>query len=130
MRYQTAEDIIADLKRLVYDSQQTGNQSRSKPVKSHLKLYVGAAIVVFVAALASLLFPRSEFDSNRYSQCHADDCGLAFRKSGNPDDEYFADGMTEEITSRLAGIEGLGVISRTSAMQYKKSGKSSESNRQ
>jgi TolB-like protein/Tfp pilus assembly protein PilF len=49
---------------------------------------------------------------------------LPFENLGNPEDEYFADGMTEEITSRLAGIAGLGVISRTSSMQYKHSNKS------
>jgi len=44
---------------------------------------------------------------------------LPFENLGNPEAEYFADGMTEEVTSRLASLEGLGVISRTSAMQYK-----------
>jgi non-specific serine/threonine protein kinase len=44
---------------------------------------------------------------------------LPFENLGDSQDEYFADGLTEEITSRLAGINGLGVISRTSAMQYK-----------
>jgi serine/threonine-protein kinase len=44
---------------------------------------------------------------------------LPFENMGSAGDEYFADGMTEEITSRLAAIRGLGVISRTSAMQYK-----------
>jgi serine/threonine-protein kinase len=44
---------------------------------------------------------------------------LPFENLGAPEDEYFADGMTEEITSRLAAVSGLGVISRTSAMQYK-----------
>lgn len=44
---------------------------------------------------------------------------LPFQNLGPPQDEYFADGLTEEITSRLAGLSGLGVISRTSAMQYK-----------
>ena len=44
---------------------------------------------------------------------------LPFENLGESQDEYFADGLTEEITSRLAGIKGLGVISRTSAMQYK-----------
>ncbi|MCI0604301.1 protein kinase [bacterium] len=39
--------------------------------------------------------------------------------SGDPQDEYFADGMTDEITSRLARISTIRVISRTSAMQYK-----------
>jgi len=44
---------------------------------------------------------------------------LPFENLGPPDDEYFADGITEEITSRLAAVSGLQVISRTSAMQYK-----------
>jgi TolB-like protein/DNA-binding winged helix-turn-helix (wHTH) protein/Tfp pilus assembly protein PilF len=37
--------------------------------------------------------------------------------------EYFADGMTDAITDQLAQIENLTVISRTSAMQYKRSHK-------
>jgi TolB-like protein/Tfp pilus assembly protein PilF len=44
---------------------------------------------------------------------------LPFENLGAAEDEYFADGLTEEITSRLAAVSGLGVISRTSAMQYK-----------
>ena len=44
---------------------------------------------------------------------------LPFENLGPPEDEYFASGITEEITSRLAAVSGLQVISRTSAMQYK-----------
>jgi TolB-like protein/Flp pilus assembly protein TadD len=44
--------------------------------------------------------------------------------SRNPDQEYFADGMTEELTTDLAKIGGLRVISRTSSMQYKGTKKS------
>ena len=36
-----------------------------------------------------------------------------------PKDEYFADGMTEEIISAVSGISNLDVISRTSVMGYK-----------
>jgi serine/threonine protein kinase/Tfp pilus assembly protein PilF len=42
---------------------------------------------------------------------------------GPPEDEYFADGITDEITNRLSALHGLDVISRTSAIQYKKTEK-------
>ncbi|MEE9231807.1 MAG: protein kinase [Acidobacteriota bacterium] len=43
---------------------------------------------------------------------------LPFDNLGSSEDDYFAAGMTEEITSRLAVVRGLGVISRKSALQY------------
>lgn len=43
--------------------------------------------------------------------------------SPDPADEYFADGMTEEMISTVSKIEGVEVISRTSVMQYKKTPK-------
>jgi adenylate cyclase len=44
--------------------------------------------------------------------------------SPDPNDEYFADGLTEELITRLAEIKDLGVIGRTSVMNYKKREKS------
>jgi TolB-like protein/thioredoxin-like negative regulator of GroEL len=44
--------------------------------------------------------------------------------SGDPAQEYFADGMTEAFISNLARIRALRVISRTSVMRYKGSNKS------
>ncbi|HOC42370.1 MAG TPA: protein kinase [Thermoanaerobaculales bacterium] len=43
---------------------------------------------------------------------------LPFSNLGDADEAYFADGMTEEITARLARVAGLRVISRTSAATY------------
>ena len=48
---------------------------------------------------------------------------LPFKNLGPPEQAYFAAGMTEEITSRLAAVTGLGVISRTSAARYDRTGK-------
>ena len=44
--------------------------------------------------------------------------------SGDPQQDYFAEGMTDELTTDLAQLGGLRVISRTSAMQYKGAKKS------
>jgi eukaryotic-like serine/threonine-protein kinase len=49
---------------------------------------------------------------------------LPFTNLGRPEDEYFADGVTEEVTSRIGATPGLGVIARTSAVTYRKSEKS------
>jgi eukaryotic-like serine/threonine-protein kinase len=49
---------------------------------------------------------------------------LPFKNLGQAGDQYFADGLTEEITSRLSGVSELGVVSRTSADQYRNSSKS------
>ncbi len=40
--------------------------------------------------------------------------------SPDPNDEYFADGLTEELIDKLCKVRGLEVISRTSVMNYKK----------
>lgn len=44
--------------------------------------------------------------------------------SGDPQQDYFADGMTEELTVDLGQVSALRVISRTSAMMYKNTKKS------
>ena len=48
---------------------------------------------------------------------------LPFDNLGKSDDDYFAAGVTEEITSRLAVVRRLAVISRTSASKYVKTKK-------
>ncbi len=48
---------------------------------------------------------------------------LPFQNLGPAEDEYFADGLTDEITSRLSRVGNLGVISSTSSSQYKKTTK-------
>ncbi len=121
-RYQHADDIAADLKRLTQVSQFIGTGVPQKPTRSRVSLVVGAVVVV-VLAVSAVIFFKLQKPSMPVTNSAPMIAVLPFENLGSPDDEYFADGMTEEITSRLAGIEGLGVISRTSAMQYKKSGK-------
>ena len=49
---------------------------------------------------------------------------LPFESIGDTSGREFADGMSEEITTRLAGVPGMSVMARTSAQQYRASGKS------
>ena len=48
---------------------------------------------------------------------------LPFENLGPAEDEYLAAGITDEIGGRLAQVSGLSVISRTSAAQYARTGK-------
>ena len=48
---------------------------------------------------------------------------LPFENLGEAEDEYFAAGMTEEISAKLGAVADLGVISRSSAIQYDRTGK-------
>jgi non-specific serine/threonine protein kinase len=44
---------------------------------------------------------------------------LPFENLGSPEDEYFSEGISEEIMFRLSTIHGLGVVSRQSVLRYK-----------
>ncbi len=48
---------------------------------------------------------------------------LPFENLGAPEDEYFADGMTDAVRGKLAAVPGLQVIARTSSAPYKKTAK-------
>jgi serine/threonine-protein kinase len=49
---------------------------------------------------------------------------LPFENLGQRDDDYFADGVTNEVRGKLAALPGLEVIARTSSVQYKQTTKS------
>lgn len=83
-------------------------------------------IVLGAALLGGYLALTGRFSSGAPNETATDRKMLAvlpFKNLGRPEDAYFADGVTEEVTSRLAMLSGLGVISRTSADQYANSNK-------
>jgi len=49
---------------------------------------------------------------------------LPFENLGAPEDEYFADGVTDEVRGKLTALAGLQVTARGSSIQYKKTTKS------
>jgi TolB-like protein/Flp pilus assembly protein TadD/predicted Ser/Thr protein kinase len=173
VRYQTARDLLADLRRLRRDTTSahavraaappvaaaeappTGEASATPSGRSEVSapatvesdsrsvvvpagarrwwpLAAGIGVVVLAGMLWILLgrdratapSPVSvEQEAAPVAERPADDrqriVVLPFDNLGPAEDEYFADGISEEISSRLAAVSGLGVISRSSAMQYK-----------
>ena len=96
---------------------------RGRPLLGRRLAYgVGLAALAVLAAIG--IFPRSPARSGTsHPSPQRMLVVLPFENLGRPDDEYFADGMTEEVTARLAGLHGLRVVGRTSARQYKKTTK-------
>ncbi len=85
--------------------------------RSPWKSAVAAAAVIMAVLVAGLLvIPRLS------KQMDKSVAVLPFTNlSGDPDQEYFSDGMMDEILDRLFKIGDLKVISRTSSMRYKNS---------
>jgi len=142
-RYQSISDILVDLRRLKRDTSKVSRKpalemppivqaeepAPAVPVAPYKKfvwaigksplIYASAAalFVLVLVVVSTVLYFRKEkpVPSSERKMLVV----LPFENLGSSEDEYFADGITEEITVRLAGIKGLGVIARTSAIQYK-----------
>jgi TolB-like protein len=119
-RWQTADELLPQLEALATPSggvTPTGKML-APAVRPAWKMW---AMVSVVAAMVALLL--GVFLRNTEPEGPPRLVVLPFENMGAAEDEYFADGITDEITSRLAGVSGLNVIARTSATQYKGSGK-------
>jgi TolB-like protein/Flp pilus assembly protein TadD len=91
------------------------------PARKPLALWLlaGSAAVLVVAAIAFVLY-RSGGAKGPGKPAITSVAVLPLKNlSGDPTQEYLADGMTEELIGRLAGIHNLRVISRTSVMHFK-----------
>ncbi len=124
-RYQHADGLCADLMRLKrsLDSTQITTKSIASEKNSSRLRWIAAVFVVVIVVVTLATKPWvTDPASDKPDKIML--AVLPFENLGDPEDEYFADGMTEEITTSLARLSGLGVISRTSAMQYKNTDKS------
>ena len=79
---------------------------------------IAAVVVVVIAVLAAIML-RQNTAQAKVRRIAV----LPFENAGNADDEYFADGMTDEVRSKLSSIGGLQVTARASTSQYKRSTK-------
>ncbi|MDX1285829.1 MAG: adenylate/guanylate cyclase domain-containing protein, partial [Draconibacterium sp.] len=81
-------------------------------------IYMALAVITLFAVLfASYNYWSSQSKIKKVDRSIA---VLAFRNmSGDPSQEYFSDGISEEILNSLVKIEGLKVAGRTSSFSYK-----------
>ena len=86
----------------------------------------GHALFILLAMGAAFYFMRGDEQQGAVGIERKMLVVLPFENLGPPEDKYFADGLADEINSRLTLVHGLGVISRTSAMQYKNTNKTSK----
>jgi eukaryotic-like serine/threonine-protein kinase len=91
----------------------------------------GTAIAMALAVVLLLLASSSWYWYGHRATTGSVDSGvppslavLPFENLGKPDDAYFADGMTEEISTRLGQLTGIRVIGRQSSRSYAGTSKS------
>ncbi len=110
-----------------------GDESGIYDARTHSQLFtwrnailggLGAFAVWGIVAAAWILLAGAPTGLIMGSDAAPSVAALPFENmSGDPEDAYFTDGMHEEILARLARIDGLRVISRTSVMEYRDSPK-------
>jgi TolB-like protein len=112
-----AEDLEHWLKHEPIQARHTGIFTRGKKwVRRNPTSALLATSLMGLAAAAGWIVWKSEFIRHPVTNGVA---VLPFENlSADPDNAYFAEGIQEEILTRLASIAGLKVISRTSTQQY------------
>ena len=123
-RYQHIDDLLADLgheqKRLEYQS--AGLAEPPPDTKKRLSIRrisrIAILLVLPVAALIAVYLYRSLRPTLSVNQKSI--AVIPFQNfSDSKEDEYFADGVTEDIITQLSKIADLKVISRTSVLRFK-----------
>ncbi len=131
-RYQSMAEIVVDLRRLKKESTRVVRtkeftaaappKKNGKSVRQRLRdvnslVMIGSIILLFfIAGIFSFDGVRTWFSGGSEKKVIV---VLPFENLGPDDKNYFVDGMTDEVTSRLSGLSGLKVIARSSAVQYK-----------
>ncbi len=119
-RWQSAEDLRQALEILATPSggtAATAVRPAAGRVQGRLRTaaWVAVALLLAAAAYAAVRWLRP-------APSRPTLVVLPFENVGAPADAYFADGIGEEITTRLARVSGLKVVARNSALRFRQSG--------
>ncbi|HSU59602.1 MAG TPA: tetratricopeptide repeat protein [Bryobacteraceae bacterium] len=118
--------FIAPVSQQAVETAQPAAPKNKTAEKRHFRLISAIAAAVLMAAIIAgvLLGLRGGHRSSLGSGPIRSLAVLPLANlSGDPDQEYFAEGMADALRQHLEGISALRVISRTSSMYYRGSGK-------
>ncbi|GJM27476.1 MAG: hypothetical protein DHS20C17_01110 [Cyclobacteriaceae bacterium] len=114
---------VEDTRPFKFDAELSVNIPGSTNRSNQQRIIWGAVTVVIALLLSYLLY--SAFEDRKQTETVSQNLDksivvLPFADmSVNQDQEYFSDGMMEEILNHLVKIEDIKVVSRTTAMKYK-----------
>lgn len=124
-RFQSAGDLAFALKAIAGSStsDRVVSETLREPKSRSKVALLGVGLVLLVAVVVGWLFFQRQNSSNLMPGVPVKITSLAvlplLNLSGDPEQDYLADGMTEQLIASVARLKALRVISRTSAMTYK-----------
>jgi serine/threonine protein kinase/tetratricopeptide (TPR) repeat protein len=124
LRYQSAKDLSVDLRRLGAPTSALSSRAPAVPKRNKRRLLILVCVLLAAVAVAGALmaFHSGGWRERLFSAGAPKIRSLAVLPLANlskdPEQEYFVEGMADELITELAQISGLRVISRTSTMRY------------
>ena len=125
-RFQSAREIVSALSEGSSLTFPSGVRFVERPRAGRRKAVsitaIAAAAILLIAVAGVLLWRRSPPSSGEVAAARRV-AVLPFENLGAAEDDYFADGIADEIRSKLTSLPGVEVIARGSSAPYRKTSK-------
>ena len=124
-RFQSARDITFALSEASGSTATvtSGPQAAAPALRGKGRVWIAAAVAVLVAAAGLYLWKRPKTGGASNAAGVKRVAVLPFENLGAPEDDYFADGIADQIRGKLTSLPGVEVIARSSSTPYKKTTK-------
>ncbi|MBZ5646055.1 MAG: protein kinase [Acidobacteriia bacterium] len=118
-RYQSARELAVDLRRLTSASATVRAAQPTRLRRRTVVIAVALPVLLALAVIAALRFGRGRNASSPPPTAPSIAVLPFVDMSPQKDQEYFADGLAEELLNSLARTPGVRVVARTSSFQFK-----------